>query len=195
MDTAAPAPPAATRPARARLLEAAEALFYEEGINTVGIDRIIERAGVAKASLYDVFGSKEELVRAYLTERFEKRKARYTARLARYRTPRERLLGVYDALGDITSDAAFRGCPFQRASVELRETSPARKVCDESRAWTLELFTRLAKEAGAAQPKKLARQLLMLYDGAVTAAQMDGEANAAAAAKALAASLVDAATR
>src|SRR5271168_3755658 len=57
------------RPARERLLAAADQLFYEEGFNLVGIDRVIERAGVAKASLYDCFGSKEELIRSYLQER------------------------------------------------------------------------------------------------------------------------------
>ena len=57
------------RPARERLLAAAAELFYEEGVNTVGIDRVIERAGVAKASLYDCFGSKDELVRACMKEK------------------------------------------------------------------------------------------------------------------------------
>ncbi|HEY4188196.1 MAG TPA: helix-turn-helix domain-containing protein, partial [Polyangia bacterium] len=51
---------------RDRLLSAANELFYEEGVRAVGIDRVIERAGVAKASLYSTFGSKEELVRSYL---------------------------------------------------------------------------------------------------------------------------------
>ena len=59
----------ATASARDRLLAAADELFYEEGIHTVGIDRIIEKAGVAKATLYSVFGSKEELIRAYLAAR------------------------------------------------------------------------------------------------------------------------------
>src|SRR5882724_10614918 len=84
------------RPARERLLTAAAELFYEEGVNTVGIDRVIERAGVAKASLYDCFGSKEELVRAYLAQRQEVRDARITEKLKKYGTPRERLLGVFD---------------------------------------------------------------------------------------------------
>ena len=59
------------RPARERLLAAADELFYGEGFNLVGIDRVIERAGVAKASLYDYFGSKEELIRSYLQQRHE----------------------------------------------------------------------------------------------------------------------------
>src|SRR5690349_17397815 len=75
--------------ARERLLAAADELFYEGGIHTVGIDRVIERAGVAKASLYDTFGSKDALIRAYLEARHDARKARLTAWLERYETPRE----------------------------------------------------------------------------------------------------------
>src|SRR4051812_6541700 len=87
--------------ARERLLAAAQELFYEDGINTVGIDRVIERAGVAKASLYDAFGSKEELVRCYLAARHAARRAAMEERLARYKNPRDRLLGVFDAMADL----------------------------------------------------------------------------------------------
>src|SRR3982750_2332359 len=104
--------------ARERLLAAAGELFYEEGLNSVGIDRVIERAGVAKASLYDCFGSKEELIRAYLQERHEARRTRLTAMLARYTTPRERLLGVFDSLAELFAQPRFRGCAFVRASAE-----------------------------------------------------------------------------
>src|ERR1700694_3409310 len=104
--------------ARERLLAAAEALFYEEGFNTVGIDRVIERAGVAKASLYDCFGSKEELIRSYLLARQEARQARLTQGLAKYGTPRERLLGVFDILGKQIADPTFRGCAFVKAAAE-----------------------------------------------------------------------------
>src|SRR5258706_7319437 len=86
--------------ARERLLAAADELFYVEGVNTVGIDRVIERAGVAKASLYNTFGSKEELVRAYLMQRHGRWAERVSQQLAeRYDTPRDRLLGVFDVLG------------------------------------------------------------------------------------------------
>ena len=88
------------RSARERLLAAAQELFYKEGINTVGIDRVIEHAGVAKASLYDCFGSKEGLIRAYLTARHEARQKRLQERLAHYNNPRDRLLGVFDVMAD-----------------------------------------------------------------------------------------------
>src|SRR6478736_7878156 len=83
--------------ARDRLLAAANELFYAEGINNVGIDRVIEHAGVAKASLYAHFRSKDELVRAYLEARHEVRKGRVLERIGRHRSPRERLLAVFDA--------------------------------------------------------------------------------------------------
>src|SRR4051812_14859111 len=184
----------APRSARERLLAAAEQLFYEEGINTVGIDRVIGRAGVAKASLYDCFGSKEELIRAYLQERHEARRTRLTTMLARYTTPRERLLGVFDSLAELFAQPRFRGCAFVRASAELRPGSRLKSVCDESRVWIRTMFTNLARDAGAADPEALATQLVLLYDGASIAAQMDGNPSAAASARTVAAVMLDNAT-
>src|ERR1700760_128234 len=89
---------ATRRSARERLLKAANELFYDEGIQTVGIDRIIEKAGGAKASLYNTFGSKDELTRAYLDSRGEARRAAIEAEMAKADTPRGRLLAVFDAL-------------------------------------------------------------------------------------------------
>src|ERR1700749_2318091 len=93
--------------ARDRLLEAADELFYEQGIHTVGIDTIIERAGVAKASLYSAFGSKDELIRAYLELRHDERTQRYEVGLAKYKTAREKLLGVFDVMATTISQPTF----------------------------------------------------------------------------------------
>jgi len=179
--------------ARERLLAAAEELFYEEGVNTVGIDRVIERAGVAKASLYSTFGSKEELIRSYLANWQQRRRARLKERLAHCRTPRDRLLGVFDFMNETMASPNFRGCAFLRASAEARPDSSVKRVCDESRAWIRELFVELSREAGAADPESLARQLVLLYDGASVAAQMDGKRDAALAARGAASLLLDAA--
>ena len=185
--------PAERLSARQRLLSAAEELFYEEGPNTVGIERVIERAGVAKASLYNTFGSKEELVRSYLEARHDARKARLTEKLARYGTPRERLLGVFDVMGELFAEPTFRGCAFVRASAEMRPGSSVKSVCDNTRAWSRELFTDLAKAAGAKDPERLARQLVLLYDGATVSAHMDRDPTAAAVARTTASLLLDAA--
>jgi AcrR family transcriptional regulator len=115
-------------PARERLLTAADELFYREGVQTVGIDRIISRAGVAKASLYSNFGSKEELVRAYLESRHARTTERTSRALTQFRTPRERLLGVFDAPIPRSTGAprvARSGIgEFVMASAEARSSPP-----------------------------------------------------------------------
>ncbi len=180
--------------ARDKLLAAAGELFYEEGFNGVGIDRVIERAGVAKASLYSNFGSKDELIRSYLAGRQEMRQARMTERLSTYTTPRARLLGVFDHMGDLFAESGYRGCAFVKASAEVRPDSAARGVCDGYRLWIRTLFTDLARDAGAAKPEQLALQLVLLYDGAAVAAQMDRDPQAAKSARTMAAQMLDAAT-
>jgi AcrR family transcriptional regulator len=179
--------------ARERLLSAANELFYDEGVRAVGIDRIIERAGVAKASLYSSFGSKEELVRSYLAVRHESRRVRLEKKLAGYATPREKLLGVFDLLGDLAADPTFRGCAFLRADAEALPGSAVKDMCDLSRAWLRSVLLDLSRAAGAIDPERLARQLALLYDGVSVATRMDGDRGAAGEARALAASLVDAA--
>ena len=152
MSTKSSTPSAERGSARERLLAAANELFYEEGVHTVGIDRVIERAGVAKASLYNTFGSKEELVREYLAIRHDARVDRMTRGLAHYESPREKLLGVYDVLGEITSQPTFRGCAFVNARSESASSDKVTQICDISRAWTRSLFTDLARDAGVAEP-------------------------------------------
>src|SRR3984885_1482784 len=114
MATKAPAAPSA----RERLLAAASELFYAEGIHTVGIDRVIERAGVAKASLYNTFGSKDELIRAYLKLRHARTEARLTAAMATVETPREKLMAIFGAQQAYFEHSQFRGCAFMNASAE-----------------------------------------------------------------------------
>jgi AcrR family transcriptional regulator len=179
------------RPARERLLAAADELFYEEGFNLVGIDRVIERAGVAKASLYDCFGSKEELIRSYLQERHEARQLRIRERLARYATPKEKILAVFDSMAEAAAKPDFRGCAFARASAEARPGSTVKAMCDESRAWNLALFADLAKQAGLADPNRVAQQLRVLYDGAMVSAHVDMSSSAVAAARAMAEVVLD----
>jgi AcrR family transcriptional regulator len=181
--------------ARERLLAAAGELFYREGVQTVGIDRVISHAGVAKASLYNIFGSKEELVRAYLEGRHAETSERITRALTRFRTPRERLLGVFEAQGEQFTDPAFNGCAFVLASAEAPAGGAVERAADAYREWVRTLFTTLAAEAGVADPDALARQLHQLYDGAGLSAGMDHDPSAATTARAAAAALLDAAPK
>jgi AcrR family transcriptional regulator len=176
--------------ARERLLAAAGELFYANGINTVGIDRLIEHAGVAKASLYDCFGSKEELIRSYLEERSRIRQARIEERLCKYERPDEKILSIFDLLGELASQPEYRGCAFVRASADANSSAKVRIVCDQSRAFILGKFTDLCREAGVSDPELLGKQLVLLYDGAAISAHMDGNRNAVAIARALAAQML-----
>lgn len=180
--------------ARDRLLAAADELFYAEGVHTVGIDRVIEHAGVAKASLYSTFGSKDGLIRAYLESRHQARRERILTGLRRYQTPRDRLLGVFDLLAELAATPTFRGCAFYNASAESPAGGVVQQASDENRAWTRTLFTDLAREAGAGDPEALAAHLVILYDGASVGARMDRSPAAAVASRAVAAALLDAAT-
>ncbi|MDB5803604.1 MAG: Transcriptional regulator, TetR family protein [Betaproteobacteria bacterium] len=177
--------------ARKRLLAAAEELFYEEGVHNVGIERVIERAGVAKASLYGNFKGKDDLVRAYLLQRREARQGRIQARLAQVEQPRDKVLAIFDLLAEIFAEHDYRGCAFMRAAAEMPTGSSGREVCDVARKWTRALFIDLARQSGAAQPEALGHQLHLLYDGAAVSAQMDRDPQAALAARAVAAHMLD----
>jgi AcrR family transcriptional regulator len=179
--------------ARERLLRAADELFYAEGIHTVGIDRVIERAGVAKASLYSAFGSKDELVRAYLMGRHERRVQRITDRMAEHEDARGKLLAIFDYLGDLARDPAFRGCVFMNANAESPPGGPAQEVADLDRAWLRGVIHDLLVEAGAAQPDVLTAQVVLLYDGATMSARLDRNPAAAATARAATQALLTAA--
>lgn len=178
--------------ARERLLETADRLFYAEGIHTVGIDRILEESGVAKASLYKNFGSKDALVAAYLDERHERQKARIDRALARSEDPRERILSVFDAQAELFARPDYRGCAFNLATAEGKE-GLAMERAESFRGYVREVFRELATEAGASDPSALACQLHLVYDGAQQAARMDHDADIAARSKAAAAALLSAA--
>src|SRR5271154_177075 len=110
-------PEAVKRSPRERLLEAAIELFYAEGVQSVGIDRVIERAGVAKASLYSTYGSKESLVSAYLENRHEVTLGRLrTAVAAAGDDPVQRILAVFDAQAARFERPEYRGCAFTMAA-------------------------------------------------------------------------------
>jgi AcrR family transcriptional regulator len=159
--------------ARERLLAAANELFYAEGVQTVGIDRITERAGVAKASLYNLFGSKEELVAAYLASRHDGTAARLTEAVNRFGDPRQRILAVFDAQALQFEQTDFNGCAFVAASTEAPAGGLVEHAANEFRAWIRQMFIDLAEQAGASDPSNLGRQLHLLYDGAGLAARMD----------------------
>jgi AcrR family transcriptional regulator len=171
------------RSARQRLLEAADELFYAEGVHTVGIDRVIERAGVAKGSLYNTFGSKEELIQAYLDGRHTRTTARLSAAVEQHSDPVARVYAVFDAQAEILTQPNFRGCAFISASAEAPPGGAIEHAADSYRADLRELFTGLAADTGATDPATLGRQLHLVYDGAIISAQMDRDPSVAVTAR------------
>ncbi len=181
--------------ARDRILDAADALFYSQGIHRTGIDEIIATAGVAKASLYKHFESKDALIAAYVARRDEEWREAFERRLREGdHTPRERLLRVFDLLGEWFRTRAFRGCAFINASVELADARHAGHVAAVRNKRALRaMLTDLARQARLAHPERVADQLAMLADGAIVTAAMERDAGAAARARAVAELVVRAA--
>ncbi|MFD8917040.1 TetR/AcrR family transcriptional regulator [Streptomyces sp. NPDC059569] len=177
-------------PGARRALEAASRLFYEHGIHAVGVDLIAAEAGVTKKTLYDRFGSKDQLVVEYLAARDERWRAFLAERLEAVspgpddvRPPGvARVLAVFDASRAWMEANSPRGCSMVNAHAEIDDRGhPAYSVIAGQKRWMLELFTRLAREAEAGNgngngtkngPRKadqLGRTLMLLHEGALVA--------------------------
>ena len=180
---------------RQRLLKAADELFYNEGIHSVGIDRVIERAGVAKGSLYYNFSGKDELVKEYLLGRHASWTARIDTAIAARPDPKDRILAIFDVLGELFAAPDFRGCSFMNAIAEAPEGGPELAAAANFRVWLHDMFGDLVGALDVQNPTLLAGQLVVLYDGAVAAAQMDASPTSAKTAKGLAAMAIEAAGR
>ncbi|KUZ77941.1 TetR family transcriptional regulator [Burkholderia ubonensis] len=189
--------------ARDRLLDAAEALIYSGGIHATGVDAIVKRSGAARKSFYSHFESKEALVVAAL-ERRDERWMRWfvDATLARGKTPRTQLLGMFDVLRDWFLQPDFHGCAFLNASGEIADADdPVRIVARAHKARLLafvrERLDALADDVGIERRTlaRVARQWLVLIDGAIGVALVSGDATAARDARATAELLLDAVSR
>jgi len=150
-----------------RLLSTACDLFYREGIHAVGIQRLIEAAGIAKASLYAHYASKDDVVAAYLARRSGMQRAQVDEAFARAATPAARLAALWELVGNWTACDQFRGCPFQNAAGELAaDAHPAKAVIADHYEWLRKVLDTLAHDAGADDPTRLGGALLALLNGA-----------------------------
>ncbi|GAP51376.1 TetR/AcrR family transcriptional regulator [Streptomyces azureus] len=158
-------------PAARRVLEAAARLFYERGIHAVGVDLIAAEAGVTKKTLYDRFGSKEQIVVEYLADRDERWRAFLAERLdAAGPEPRERVLAVFDATRAWSAQHSPKGCSMVNAHAEISDPAhPAHRIITGQKQWMLALFTRLASDIAPEGADALARALMLLHEGALVA--------------------------
>ncbi|MET8438589.1 TetR/AcrR family transcriptional regulator [Streptomyces sp900116325] len=182
-------------PARKRLLETADQLFYAEGVHIVGIDRIIEEAGVAKGSLFYNFSGKDDLVAAYLAARDESHRSRIARHVQGCESATEKLLAIFEALQEVVGSPYYNGCPFANANAEAAPDGVEEQALRTYRGWLGGMFHELAAEAGFADPAAVADRLCLLYDGAIATSQLDKRPDAVRIAKELAATVLDASPR
>ncbi|NMG22156.1 TetR/AcrR family transcriptional regulator [Brasilonema bromeliae] len=180
-----------------RILNTASDLFYREGIRNVGIDRIIAESGVAKMSLYNHFKSKDALIEAWLRQQDEQW-CQWLKTTIEQRTsdPAKQLLAIFDALREWFEGPDFRGCAFINASVELANPDhPGHRVALEHQQSIYHYIKSLAQSAEVSSPEQLARQLLLLVQGAIVVAMMEGSCSTASQAKKAATMLIQTASK
>ena len=177
---------------REHLIETALELFSRNGFHGVGIDTILNKSGVAERTLYNHFKSKDELILAVLRhydERFRNFFMRTVERQAG--NPKDRLLAVFDVAEKWFDQKNFYGCIFVGATNEYPENGTAiRNTCREFKGLMLAYIKELAKEAKVKQPGQLAVQLLLLFEGAITMAQINNSPLSAKQAKSAAKVLI-----
>ncbi|MFD9286478.1 TetR/AcrR family transcriptional regulator [Streptomyces mirabilis] len=162
---------------RQRLLETASRLFYAEGIQAVGVDRLIAQGGVTKATFYRHFPSKDDLVLAYLRDRDAAIRAQFAAGAATVGSPEQALDLLIAGIADETCGAGFRGCPFINAAAEYPDPDHIiRRAVDNHRTWFRQTLTSLAAACGHPDPPAAAAMLVLLRDGAMVGGYLDGPA-------------------
>ncbi|MEV4776427.1 TetR/AcrR family transcriptional regulator [Microbacterium sp. LWH12-1.2] len=173
MSTSIQKPPS---PARTRLIDAATRLFYAEGIHSVGVDRVIEEAGVTRATLYKQFGGKENLVLAYLRSEDELLRGMFAAASATIADPGHLMDAVIDGIVADIRQRHTRGCPFINAAAEFPDaTGAVRQLITEHREWFRATLTEAAALAGLDDAAAVAASLVLLRDAALVGGYLDGE--------------------
>jgi AcrR family transcriptional regulator len=166
-------PPAKNSAARERLLETAARIFYAEGINTVGVHRIIEEAGVTLATFYRHFPSKQHLVLAYLQRVHDDFASRARAAQESAKDPRDVLSTIATNITAQLLEPGFRGCAFINAASEFEDPDgPVLRAVLAHRAWFYALVRDAFASAGHPQPDLAAGHYVMLRDGATTAGHL-----------------------
>jgi AcrR family transcriptional regulator len=168
-------------PPREKLLDAAEALFYANGIHSVGIDRILAETSVAKATLYRHFPSKDDLVAAYLTRRHERVIAGMAEAAQAPLSARDRARNIFDQLQAKANSADFRGCAFAMAVAEYAGNPDVTGIARRHKAAVRSIFADLAAEAGG--PPAAGTHMALLYEGALASFSVNRDPDQIAAAR------------
>ncbi|MPW21171.1 TetR family transcriptional regulator [Paraburkholderia sp. CNPSo 3157] len=162
--------------AQRHLLRAAADLFYREGVRAVGVDAVVERAGVNKMSLYRQFSSKDDLVVAYLEQSDRHFFKRFDESIAKHPgEPKKQIAQYFEDLSGRASKDDYRGCPFVNVSAEFPDPShPARLCVLNNKTRLMQRLNALCTAAGARDPGELANALALLIEGVYASSQTYG---------------------
>jgi AcrR family transcriptional regulator len=179
--------------AKQQVLDAADALFYERGVQSVGMDAIRTASGVSLKRLYQLFPSKDVLIEAYLDRREILWQTMLNDHVEAKTDPRDRILAVFDFLYDWSGQRDYRGCAFINAFGELGSVSPrVAEMALQHKEGFRQVLTQLAKAAGAEDPDRLADHLILLSEGAITRSAISGGSDPAVRAREAATMILDA---
>jgi AcrR family transcriptional regulator len=153
--------------AKLRILETANVLFYEEGIRTVGVDRLISESSVTKATFYKHYGSKDKLIVDYVSGRHKTMVSLVTTTIEQAKSPEHALRALLDVLVTDIATPGFRGCAFLNAAAEFPDgTHIVRRVVQTHRDWLSETLSTLMQDMGHPMPGDAADELMLAMDGA-----------------------------
>ena len=179
---------------RDELVQKALQAFYRNGFHATGMDMLAAETGISKTSMYKHFRTKEDLILAVLRLRDEVFRNWLYRRMEELAdTPREQLIAMFDALEEWFGEPGYKGCMFIKASSEYQAAShPIHKQSADHKRMLESHITELAQRAGLSDPGGIARQLLLLKDGAIVTAHLGHTNEPAQDAKAAAIQLIDA---
>lgn len=179
---------------RERLVEVAAALFYEHGIHRTSVDTVVEEAGLSKPTFYNHFRSKSELIAEVIELRSRNWHEAIDSRVAAARAPRTKITALLDFLEEFiggSGDRPFRGCAIVNATIEIpNPTDPGRETARRNKLRNRERMQQLTRDAGLRDPKGLAASLSLLFEGAIVAAYVEGNRDAARVARKTAEQLI-----
>ena len=178
---------------REELVQKALEIFYRDGLHATGMDLLAAETGISKTTMFKHFRSKEELILAVLRLRDQNFRNWLFRRMAQAGSPQAQLLAMFDALGEWFASPEFRSCMFIKAASEYPDPEhPIHAQAAEHKRLLFRQLKQIAADAGAKDPARLARALLLLKEGAIVTAHMGHEADPAADAKETAAMLLSA---
>lgn len=165
---------------REKILATAEQLIYQNGIHAMGMDLLVKTSGVARKSIYRHFANKEDVASAALNERDERWMQWFRTESDKGDTPQERILNMFTVLKSWFESEGFRGCAFINTAGEVGDPDdPVRQIAKMHKQKLLDYALELSGQTDTEHPAVLARQLLILIEGAITMTYVMGDQNAA----------------